>query len=104
MNFYWDMVNAKVTTDSNYTPILCGMDLYVETYSLHSTPQNNLTGDERISIAYSEEIKKHCNMYDFRNQICEDNGLKYSDLGALIRLTIPKEKYDALMKEWQVEE
>lgn len=91
-NIYWDEVNGKVTTDSRYAPIIKGQDIYIETYEICGT--NN-----RIDIAYMQTTKENENMYHYRKQILNMHKLEYCDLGKLIKLVIPSDKYDSLIAE-----
>ena len=89
---YWDDVNARITDDDSYAPIYDAVDMYIETYDIGP-------GKTRFSIAYTEEIKKNENMYLFRKRLCEEHGLLYSDLHALVRLGVPAEKYKEIYAE-----
>ncbi len=96
---YWDEGNGQVTRDSSYAPIYPG-SFYIETYEV----RNQGCLDARIDIAYTQERKDNENMYYVRLSILNFHGLTYSDLGELVKLTIPEEKYDSLLKEWGVNE
>lgn len=93
---YWDDVNGRVTTDSSYAPIIRGQDIYIETYEIYGT--NN-----RINIAYTQTTKENENMYDYRKGILNMHKLDYCDLGKLIKLVIPSDKYDSLVAELEGE-
>ena len=88
---YWDEANRKVTTDSRYTPIK-RQDIYIETYEIYGT--NN-----RIDIAYTQTTKENENMYYYRKRILNMHNLEYCDLGKLIKLVIPSDKFDSLVEE-----
>lgn len=90
---YWDDVNGKVTADSSYAPIIKGQDIYIETYGIYGT--NKI----RINIAYTQAIKENENMYYYRKAILNKNNLEYCDLGKLIKLVVPSDKYDSLAAE-----
>lgn len=89
---YWDDANGEVTTDSRYAPIIKGQDIYIETYEIRGT--NN-----RIDIAYTQITKENENMYYYRKQILNMHKLEYRDLGELIKLVIPSDKYDSVVAE-----
>ena len=89
---YWDDVNGKVTKDSSYAPIIRGQGNYIETYEIDGT--NNM-----IDIAYTQTTKEIENMYYYRKSILNMHNLEYSDLGKLIKLKIPSDKYDSLVEE-----
>lgn len=92
VKLYWDEGNGKVTKDSSYAPIIKGKDIYIETYEIYGT--NN-----RIDIAYTQTTKENENMYYYRKRILNMHNLEYCDLGKLIKLTIPSDKYDSLVEE-----
>ena len=97
---YWDEGNGRVVKENDdgyYASIIRGCDtaITIETYEVYGHGVG-----ARIDIAYSEEDKKNHNMYDYREMILRQHGLTYSDLGNLVRLTIPSNKYDELMEEY----
>lgn len=95
---YWDEINGKVTTDSSCALIIKGRkgrDIYIETYSLAND------SEKRISIAYTQRTKDNERMYYYRKQILNNHGLEYCDLGKLIKLEIPSDKYDSLIRLWK---
>jgi len=94
---YWDDVNGKVTTDSRYAPIIKGQDNYIETYEIYGT-------DNKIDISYTQAIKENENMYYYRKHILNMYKLEYCDLGKLIKLVIPSDKYDSLVEELKGED
>lgn len=94
---YWDEGNGQVTRDSSYAPIYPG-SFYIETYEV----RNQGYSDAMIDIAYTQERKDKENMYYVRLAILNLHGLTYSDLGKLVKLTIPEEEYDSLLKEWGI--
>lgn len=89
---YWDEINGKVTTDSSCALIIKGRDIYIETYSLAND------SEKRISVSYTQKTKDNEHMYYHRKQILNNHGLEYCDLGKLIKLEIPSDKYDSLWK------
>ncbi len=89
---YWDDVNGKVTVDSSYAPIIRGQGNYIEIYEIEGT--NN-----RIDIAYTQTTKEEENMYYYRKSKLNMRKLDYCDLGKLIKLVIPSDKYDSLVAE-----
>ena len=94
---YWDEANGKVTTDSRYAPIIKGQDIYIETYKIYGT--NN-----KIDITYTQTTKENENMYYYRKGILNMHGLKYSDLGKLVKFVVPSDKYDSLVEELKGEQ
>ena len=97
---YWDEGNGRVVKENDdgwYAPIIRGCDtiITIETYEVYEHGVG-----ARIDIAYTEEDKKNHNMYDYREMILRQHGLTYSDLGNLVKLTIPSNKYDELMDEY----
>jgi hypothetical protein len=88
---YWDFVNGKVTDDPEFAPIVDGKEIYIETYELR-------TG-MRIDIAYTEETKQLENMYYYRKSVLAQHHLTVEDLGNLVRLAIPHEKYEEVMND-----
>ena len=92
-DIYWDEANGKVTTDSSYAPIIKGQDIYIETYGIYGS--NKI----RIDIAYTQTTKENDNMYHYRKEILNKNGIEYCDLGKLIKFIVPSEIYDSLVEE-----
>ena len=91
---YWDDVNGKVTADPSYAPITRGQGNYIETYEISGT--NN-----RIDIAYTQTTKENENMYYYRKRILNMHNLEYCDLGKLIKLVIPSDKFESLVRWWK---
>lgn len=88
---YWNEGNGIITDDSSDTPIVEGFDMYIETYELRNSSQ-------RISIAYTQEIKDNTNMYYFRQNVLKNHNLEFNDLGNLIRFAVPKKVYDEIYR------
>jgi hypothetical protein len=97
---YWDEGNGRVVKENDdgyYALIIRGCDtsITIETYEVYEHGVG-----ARIDIAYTKEDKKNHNMHDYRELILRQHGLTFSDLGNLVTLTIPSNKYDELMEKY----
>ena len=87
---YWDYINGRVTDDSSYAKIWDSGSLYIETYQVYGD------GDLRLDISYTQDIKNTCNLYEFRESICQRHGIHLNCLGKLLYLGVPTEIYKGI--------
>ena len=88
---YWDEGNGEVTTDSEFAPIYDSGHIYIETYEVF-----NHGGDKLYSIVYTQDMKDGLDLELYKDCVINGAGYKRSDLGRLLRLGVPSDKYKAL--------
>ena len=89
---YWDEGNGCVTDDESCALIMDGGNIYVEMYELDD--------GRRLDIAYTPLMKTSMNMYDYRENICKSNGIRYSQLYRLVGLMVPHDKFVEIYKAY----
>lgn len=99
---YWDELNDiyvlkmdPLTPPSAYVKIFKGFDdgICRETWTIHHLPGNY------ISMAFTKkDYEEKYLLWLIRKTICESHHVKYEHLNKLIRVELPPETFDAIVK------